>query len=100
MKYKIVDELDSRINIFCYYDDGTYMNINLIGNRDMNDILKDAYIISSNPMNRSAFEGETPTDLPEIIIPISKQACPHCNMYHDCETMRALIDLVLWGYHD
>ena len=66
MKYKIIEELDGRINIFCYYEDKTYMNINLIGNRNMDDILKDAYIISSNPMNRSPFEGELPSDLMEF----------------------------------
>lgn len=66
MKYKIIDEVDGRVNIFCYYEDGTYMNLNLIGNRDINDILKDAYIISSNPMNRSLFEGELPADLIEF----------------------------------
>lgn len=67
MKYKIIDELDGRINIFCYYEDKTYMNIDLIGNGDMNDILKDAYIISSNPINRQPFEGELPDDLIEFV---------------------------------
>ena len=42
-------------------------------------------------------EIKPPTDLPEIISPISKQACPHCHMHHDCETMQAVLNLILWN---
>ena len=66
MKYKILSEDNNRANIFCYYDDGTFTTLNLVAGRDMGDILKDAYIISSNRMNRNLFEGEPPSGLIEF----------------------------------
>ena len=46
---------------------------------------------------------EQPTQIPDPEVAQEnpeRVLCPECNMYHDCELMRALIDLVLWGHHD
>ena len=63
MKYKILNQTDTHIELFVLYDDNTYSNINLIGGRPIEEILKDAYILTSNTANRLPYTEETPTDL-------------------------------------
>ena len=63
MKYKILNQTDTHIELFILYDDNTYSNINLIGGRPIEEVLKDAYILTSNAANRLPYTEETPTDL-------------------------------------
>ena len=63
MKYKILNQTDTHIELFVLYDDNTYSNINLIGGRPIEEVLKDAYILTSNTTNRLPYTKETPTDL-------------------------------------
>ena len=63
MKYKILNQTDTHIELFILYDDNTYSNINLIGGRPIEEVLKDAYILTSNATNRLPYTEETPTDL-------------------------------------
>lgn len=63
MKYKILNQTNNRIELFVLYDDNTYSSINLIGGRPIEEVLKDAYILTSNAANRLPYTEETPTDL-------------------------------------
>ena len=61
MKYKILNQTDSRIELFVLYDDNTFMVLNLVQDT-LENMLKNAYILSKN-IERLQYEGEVPTDL-------------------------------------
>lgn len=63
MKYKILNQTNNRIELFILYEDNTYSNINLIGGRPIDEVLKDAYILTNNAANRLPYTEEAPTDL-------------------------------------
>lgn len=58
MKYKILKQNEDRIELLCLYDDNTYAVLDLVGNREMDEILQDAYILSKNKENRQFYVGE------------------------------------------
>lgn len=68
MKYKLIDEKDGKVFLFLYNEtNNTYMEIDLIGGRTMDSVLKDAYIIYSNLDWHRPFEGEITERLEEYI---------------------------------
>lgn len=67
MKYKILENTENNIKLFCLYDDNTYALLDLVGNREMDEILQDAYILSKNKENRQAYVGEEIQDLKDYV---------------------------------
>ena len=61
MKYKIT-KINDKVEVFCLYEDGTYIVLDLIGDRPDEEILKDAYILSKSQV-REAYKGESIEDL-------------------------------------
>ena len=62
MKYKILNQKDSRVELFVLYEDNTFTVLNLAQDT-LENILKNAYIITSNATNRLPYTEENPTDL-------------------------------------
>ena len=67
MKYKILEQTENNIQIFCLYDDNTFALLNLVAGRELEEILQDAYILSKNKENRQAYTGEEIEDLKNYI---------------------------------
>lgn len=63
MKYKILEQTENNIKIFCLYDDNTYALLDLVGSRELEEILQDAYILTKNKENRQPYSGEEIQDL-------------------------------------
>ena len=61
MKYKILNQTDSRVELFVLYEDNTFTVLNLAQDT-LENMLKNAYILSKNT-ERLQYEGEVPTDL-------------------------------------
>lgn len=61
MKYKILNQKDSRVELFILYDDNTFTVLNLAQDT-LENMLKNAYILSKNT-ERLQYEGEVPKDL-------------------------------------
>ena len=61
MKYKILNQTDSRAELFVLYEDNTFTVLNLAQDT-LENMLKNAYILSQN-IERLQYEGEIPTDL-------------------------------------
>ena len=61
MKYKILNQTDSRVELFVLYEDNTFTVLNLALDT-LENMLKNAYILSKNT-ERLQYEGEVPTDL-------------------------------------
>ena len=61
IKYKILNETDSRVELFVLYEDNTFTVLNLAQDTLAN-MLKNAYILTSNAANRLPYVEETPTD--------------------------------------
>lgn len=67
MKYKIIEQTESNIQIFCLYDDNTFTPLDLVAGRELEEILQDAYILTKNRENRQAYAGEEIADLIDYI---------------------------------
>lgn len=67
MKYKILEQTESNIQIFYLYDDNTYALLDLVAGRELEEILQDAYILTKNKENRQAYTGEEIEDLKDYI---------------------------------
>lgn len=67
MKYKILEQTENNIQIFCLYEDKTYALLDLIAGRELEEILQDAYILTKNKENRQAYNGEEIEDLKDYI---------------------------------
>ena len=61
MKYKILNQTDSRVELFVLYNDNTFTVLNLVQDT-LDNMLKNAYILSKN-IERLQYDGEVPTDL-------------------------------------
>ena len=61
MKYKILNQTDSRVELFILYEDNTFTVLNLVQDTLAN-MLKNAYILSKN-IERLQYEGKVPKDL-------------------------------------
>ena len=61
MKYKILSQTDTRVELFVLYEDNTFTVLNLAQDT-LDNVLKNAYILSKN-IERLQYEGEVPTDL-------------------------------------
>lgn len=61
MKYKILNQTDSRAELFVLYEDNTFITLNLAQDT-LENMLKNAYILSKN-IERLQYEGEVPKDL-------------------------------------
>ena len=70
MKYKITKR-DNKAEVFCLYEDGTYIVLDLIGDRPDEEILKDAYILSKSQA-RETYKGEHIEDL-KTYVPTPKE---------------------------
>lgn len=62
MKYKILEQNKNNIQLFCLYDDNTFALLDLVAGRELEEILKDAYILSKS-QTREAYKGEPIEDL-------------------------------------
>lgn len=62
MKYKILNQTDNRVELFVLYDDNTFTVLDLLKDT-LENMLKNAYILTSNPDNRLRCTDEPPTDL-------------------------------------
>ena len=60
MKYKILNQTDSRVELFVLYEDNTFTVLNLAQDT-LENMLKNAYILSNR--ERLQYEGEVPSDL-------------------------------------
>ena len=67
MKYKILEQTESNIQIFCLYDDNTFTPLDLVAGRELEEILQDAYILTKNKENRQSYTGEEIADLVDYI---------------------------------
>ena len=67
MKYKILEQNENNIQIFCLYDDNTFALLDLVAGRELEEILQDAYILTKNKENRQAYVGEEIEDLKDYI---------------------------------
>ena len=67
MKYKILKQDESRIELFCLYDDKTFALLDLVAGRELEEILQDAYILTKNKENRQAYNGEKIEELKDYI---------------------------------
>ena len=67
MKYKIIENNKTNIQIFCLYDDNTFTTLDLVAGRELEEILQDAYILSKNKENRQAYTGEEIEDLKDYV---------------------------------
>lgn len=67
MKYKILDQTENNIQIFCLYDDNTSSLLDLVAGRELEEILQDAYILTKNKENRQAYTGEEIEELKDYI---------------------------------
>lgn len=61
MRYKILNQTDSRVELFVLYDDNTFTVLNLAQDT-LENMLKNAYILSQN-IERLQYEGEVSEDL-------------------------------------
>lgn len=67
MKYKILEQNENNIQIFCLYDDNAFALLDLVAGRELEEILQDAYILTKNKENRQAYNGEKVEDLKDYI---------------------------------
>ena len=67
MKYKIIEQNENNIQIFCLYDDSTFALLDLVAGRELEEILQDAYILTKNKENRQTYVGEETEDLKDYI---------------------------------
>lgn len=67
MKYKILEQNENNIQIFCLYDDKTFALLDLVAGREIEEILQDAYILTKNKENRQVYNGEEIEDLKDYI---------------------------------
>lgn len=67
MKYKILEQNENNVQIFCLYDDNTFALLDLVAGRELEEILQDAYILTKNRENRQAYTGEKVEDLKDYI---------------------------------
>lgn len=67
MKYKIVEQTESDVQIFCLYDDNTFTLLDLVAGRELEEILQDAYILTKNKENRQAYTGQEIKDLKDYV---------------------------------
>lgn len=68
MKYKILEQTENNIQLFCLYDDKTYALLDLVAGRELEEILQDAYILTKNKENRQAYTGEEIKDLKDYVV--------------------------------
>lgn len=61
IKYKILNQTNSRVELFVLYEDNTFTVLNLVQDT-LENMLKNAYILSKN-IERLQYEGKVPTDL-------------------------------------
>lgn len=62
MKYKILNQTNSRVELFVLYEDNTFTVLNLAQDT-LENMLKNAYILTINAANRLPYTEENPTDL-------------------------------------
>ena len=67
MKYKIIEQNENNVQIFCLYDDNTYALLDLVAGRELEEILQDAYILTKNKENRQDYVGEEIEDLKDYV---------------------------------
>ena len=67
MKYKILEQNENNIKLFCLYEDNTYALLDLVAGRELEEILQDAYILTKNKENRDAYTGEEIEDLIDYV---------------------------------
>ena len=67
MKYKIIEQNENNIQIFCLYDDSTFALLDLVAGRELEEILQDAYILTKNKENRQVYAGEEIEDLIDYV---------------------------------
>ena len=79
MKYKILEQNKNNIQLFCLYNDNTFALLDLVAGRELEEILKDAYILSKSQA-REVYKGEPIEDL-KTYVPTPKEARLDADFY-------------------